>query len=73
MHQEYADDRDWIEALQQGVRDEDDSQEGKRLKDHNLSGSKSSGKRKRDEPTTAKMTNQSKYTTKEKRLYQAKK
>jgi len=56
MHQEYADDRDWIEALRQAVRDEEDFQEGKRLKDNNFSGSNSSGKRKRDEPTTTKTT-----------------
>jgi len=34
MHQEYAVDRDWIEALRQAVRDEKDFQEGKRLKDN---------------------------------------
>jgi len=56
MHQEYADDRDWIEALRQAVRDEEDFQEGKRLKENNFSGSNSSGKRKRDEPTTTTMT-----------------
>jgi len=73
MHHEYADDRDWIEPLRQAVRDEEDSQEGKRLKDNNFWGSNSSGKRKRDEPITAKTTKKPKYTTKEKRLYQAKK
>jgi len=73
MHQEYADDRDWIEALRQAVRDEEDFQEGKRLKDNNFLGSNSSGKRKRDEPTTPKITKKPKYTTEEKRLYQAKK
>jgi len=32
MYQEYTHDRDWIEALRQAVRDEEDFQEGKRLK-----------------------------------------
>ena len=32
MHQEYADDRDWIEGLRQAVRDEEDFQEGKGLR-----------------------------------------
>jgi len=73
MHQEYPDDRDWIEALPQAGRDEEDFQEGKRLKDNNFSGSNSSGKRKRDEPTTTKITKKPKYTAKEKSLYQAKK
>jgi len=73
MHQEYANDRDWIEALRQAFRDEQHFQEGKRLKDNDFSGSNSSGKRKRDEPTTAKTTKKSKYTAMEKRVYQAKK
>ena len=46
MNQEYADDRYWIEALPQAVRDEQDFQEGKRLKDNNFLRSNSSGKRK---------------------------
>ena len=41
MHQEYADDRDWIEAVRQVVRDEVDFQEGKRLQENNFSGSTS--------------------------------
>jgi len=73
MPQEYADDRDWREALRQAVRDEKDFQEGKRLKDNNISGSNSSGKKKRDEPTTAKTTKKPQYTAKEKRVDQAKK
>jgi len=73
MHQEYADDRDWIEALRQAVRDEEDFQEGKRFKDNNFSGSNSSGKRKRDEPTTTKITKKPKYTAKENRVSQAEK
>jgi len=73
MHKEYADDRDWIEALRQAVRDDQDFQEGKRLKENNFSGSNSSGKRKRDEARTTKITKKPKYTAKEKRVYQAKK
>jgi len=73
MHQEYANDRDWIQAHRQVVRDEEDFQKGKRLKDNNFSGSNSSGKRKRGEPTTTKLTKKPKYTAKEKRGYQAKK
>jgi len=70
-HQEYADDRDWIEALRQAVCDEEDFQEGKRLKDNNFSGSNSSGKRTRDETTTTKITKKPEYTAKAKRIYQA--
>jgi len=73
IHKEYADDRDWIEALCQAVRDEEDFQEGKRVKDNNFLGSNSSGKWKRDEPTTTNITKKPKYTAKEKRVYQAKK
>jgi len=40
MHQETADDPDWIEAPGQAVRDDEDFPEGKRLKDNNFSGSK---------------------------------
>jgi len=72
-HQEYANDRDWIEALRQAVRDEEDFQEGKRLQDNNFSGSNASGKRKSDEPIATKTTKKPKYTAKEKRVYQAKK
>jgi len=72
-HQEYADDRDWVEALRRAVRDDEAFQEGKRLKDNNFSGSNSCGKRKRDEPTTTRITNKPKYTAKEKRVYRAKK
>jgi len=71
--QEYAYDRDWIEALRQAVRDEEDFQEGKSLKDNNFSGSNSSWKRKRDQPTTARTMKKQKYSAKEKRVYQAKK
>ena len=73
MHQEYADDRDWMEALRQAVRDEEDFEEGQRLGDNHFSGSNSSGKRKRDEPITTKTRKKPKYTAKEKSVYQAKK
>jgi len=73
MHQEYADDRDWIDALRQLVHDEEDFQEGKRLQDNNFSGSNSSGKRKRAEPTTAKTTKKLNYTAKEERVYRRRK
>jgi len=73
MHQEYVDDRDWIEALRPAVRDEEDFLEGTTPQYNSFSGSHSSGNRKRNEPTTAKITKNWKYTTKEKRVYQAKK
>jgi len=73
IHQEYTDYRDSIEALQQAVRDEESFREGKSLKNNNFSGSNSSGKRKCDEPTTAKTTKKPKYPAKEKRVYQGKK
>jgi len=73
MHPGYTNNRDWIEALHQAVRDEEAFHEGKRLKDNTFSGSNSSGKRKRDKPTTTKITKKPKYTAKEKRVYQAKK
>jgi len=73
MYQEYADNRDLIEALRQAVHDQEDIQEGKKLKNNNFSRSNSSGKRQCDEPTTAKTTKKQKSTAKEKRVYQAKK
>jgi len=73
MHPEYAEDRDWIEALRQAVHDEEDFQQGKRLKDNEFSGSNSSAKRKREERTTTKITKKAKYTAKEKKVYKAKK
>ena len=73
MHQEYTDDRDWIEALRQAVRDEEAFQEGTRLKDTNFSGSNSSGKKKRDESVMAKTMKEPKYTAKEKSIYKTKK
>jgi len=73
MLQEYADDRAWIEALRQAVRDREDFQEGKKLKDNNFPESNSSGKRKRHKPTTAKTMKKPNYTAKEKRVLQAKK
>jgi len=56
MQQEYAENRDWIEALQQAVRDEEYFQERTRVKDNNILGSNASGKRKPDQPVTAKTT-----------------
>jgi len=73
MDQEYADDPDWIEAFREAVRDEKDFQEGKKLKDNNVSVSKSRGKRQCDKPMTAKATKKPKYTAKENRVNQAKK
>jgi len=49
------------------------SRVGKRHKDNNCSGANSSGKRKRDEPTTTKITKKPKYMAKDKTVYQAKK
>jgi len=72
IHQEYVDDRDWIEALRQAVCDEEDFQEGKKLKDNNFPRSSSSGKRKREEPITAKTTKKPKGTAKEHSVYLAK-
>jgi len=73
MHQESADDRHWIEAFRQAVRDEEDFHEGKRFKENRFSVSNSSGKRKPDERTMAKTTKKRKYTAKDKRVYQGKK
>jgi len=73
MHQEYANDRDWIEALRQAVREEEDIQEGKKLTDNNFSELNPSGKRKRDEPTTAKTMKKPRCTFKEQGVYQARK
>jgi len=73
MHQQYADNRDWIEALRPEVRDEDDFQEGKWFKAKNFWGSNSRGKTQGDEPTTGIKTKKPKYRAKEKRVYQAKK
>ena len=71
MHQEYADDGHWIEALRQAVRNVEDFQEGNRLKDNNFQWSNSSAKRNREEPTTTKTTKKPKCSTKEKRVYPA--
>jgi len=53
------------------VCDEEDFLEGKRLKSNDFLGPNSSGKRKRDGPTTGKTTKKPKDTAKEKRVYQA--
>jgi len=73
MHPEYANNRDWIEALRQAIRNEEDFQEGKKLKGNNFLESNSSGKRKCNEPITAKTTKKLKCTAKEKSEYEAKK
>jgi len=65
IHQEYADDGDWIEARRQAALDEEDFHEAKRRNDDNFSGSNTIGKRKRDEPTMAKTTKKFKCTSKE--------
>ena len=63
--------REWLEAVRTGVPKEEDFQEGRKLKYPDSSGSSSSGKRKRNEPTAA-VIKKPKYTAKEKRVYQAK-
>jgi len=73
MHEQYADDRDWMKALLQAVRDKKDFQDGKRHKDNNFLWLNTSGKRKRDEPTMANTAKKPLYAAKEKREYQAKK
>ena len=67
-----ADDREWLEAVRMASKAEEDFVEGRKLRYGDSSGSASSGKRERNEPTvtTAKKP---KYTAKEKRVYQAKK
>ena len=67
--------REWLEAVQTAVRNEEDFQEGRKLKNTDFSGSASSGKRKRNEPKAVAVVKKSKYTAKleEKRIYQAKK
>ena len=67
-----ADDREWLEAVRTASKVEEDFVEGRKLQYRDSSGSASSGKRKRNEPTrtTAKKP---KYTAKEKRVYQARK
>ena len=64
--------RERLQAVQTAVRKEDEFQEERKLKNTDSSGSALSGEKKRNEPTaaTAKKT---KDTTKEKRVYQAKK
>ena len=66
------DEREWLEAVRTAVRKEEDFQEGRKLKNTDSSGSASSGKRKRTEPTPT-VVKKPKYTAKEKRVYQAKK
>ena len=67
-----ADDREWLEAVRTASKAEEDFVKAKKFRHGDSSGSASCGKRKRNEPTltTAKKP---KYTTKEKRVYQARK
>ena len=60
-----ADDRESLKA-------EEDFVEGRNLRHRDSSGSASSGKRKRNEPTVT-MAKKPKYTAKEQRVYQARK
>ena len=48
-----ADDREWLEAVRTASKAEEDFVEGRKLRHGDSSGSGSSGKRKRDEPTVA--------------------
>ena len=66
------DEREWLEAVRTAVRKVEDFQEGRKLKNSDSSGSASSGKKKRNEPT-AVVIKKPKYTAKEKRVYEAKK
>ena len=70
MIQPIADDREWLESVRTASKAEEDFVEGRKLRYRDSSGSASTGKRKRNEPTetTAKKP---KYTAKEKRVYQA--
>ena len=72
MMDQIADDREWLEAVRTASKAEEDFVEGRKLRHGDSTGSASSGKRKRNEPTvtTAKKP---KYTAKEKRAYQARK
>ena len=67
------DEWEWLEAVRTAEWKEEDFQEGRKFKNTDSSGSGSSGKRKQNEPTTAAVIKQPKYTAKEKRVYQAKK
>ena len=62
-----GDNREWVEAVMTASKAEEDLDEGRKLRHGDSSGSASSGKRKRNEPTvtTAKKP---KYTAKEKRV-----
>ena len=64
--------REWLEAVQTAVRKEEDFQEGRKMKNTDSSGSASSGKSKRNEPTAA-VVKKPKYTAEEQRVYQARK
>ena len=61
------DEREWLEAFRTAVQKEENSQEGRKLKNTDSSGSASSGKRKRNEARAA-VVKKPKYTGKEKRV-----
>ena len=65
-----ADNREWLEAVRTTSKAEEYFVEGRKLRHGDSSGSVSSGKRKRNEPTAA-VVKKPKYTAKEKRVYQA--
>ena len=67
-----ADDREWLEAVLTASKAEEEFVEGGKLRHEEFSGSASSGKRKRNEPTAA-VIKKPKYTAKEKRVYEARK
>ena len=68
MQQEYIDDREWLEALRKAVKDEEDIQEQRNLKGNSFGTVAQKGKAPEQATATAKKP---KYTTKEKRVYQA--
>ena len=65
-------DGEWLEAIRNAVRREENFQERRKLKIMDSSGSASCGKRQWNEPVAA-VTKKPKYTAKEKWVYQAKK
>ena len=68
MQQEYIDDREWLEALRKVVKDEEDLQERQKLKGNSFGTVAQKRKGPEQATATAKKT---KYTAKEKRVYQA--
>ena len=67
-----ADDREWLEAVRTASKAEEDFVEGRKLRHGDSTGSASSGKRKRNEPT-ARVVKKPMHTAKHKRVYQARK